>query len=76
MRYSDLSRWPDITSVIWPQFNIPAVPLNLETLYIVFPYSIVLAGMGDCAMIGQSMINIRSGGRGRLAGIAASLFLL
>jgi SulP family sulfate permease len=101
-----------------PQFNIPAVPLNLETLYIIFPYAVILAGiglieslltltlidemtesrgrnsqeciaqgaanvvtgffggMGGCAMIGQSMINIRSGGRGRLAGIAASLFLL
>ena len=33
-------------------------------------------GMGGCAMIGQSMINIRSGGRGRLSGIAAGLFLL
>jgi len=33
-------------------------------------------GMGGCAMIGQSMINIKSGGRGRLAGIAAALFLL
>jgi SulP family sulfate permease len=101
-----------------PQFNIPAVPLTLQTLYIIFPYSLILAGiglieslltltlidemtetrgrnsqeclaqgaanvatgffggMGGCAMIGQSMINIRSGGRGRLAGIAASLFLL
>ncbi len=101
-----------------PQFNIPAVPLNIETLTIIFPYALILAGigliealltltlidemtetrgrnsqecvaqgaanvvtgffggMGGCAMIGQSMINIRSGGRGRLAGIAASLFLL
>jgi len=33
-------------------------------------------GMGGCAMIGQSMINIESGGRTRLAGIAAALFLL
>ncbi|MEO0509483.1 MAG: SulP family inorganic anion transporter [Verrucomicrobiota bacterium] len=33
-------------------------------------------GMGGCAMIGQSMINIRSGGRGRLSGISAALFLL
>lgn len=33
-------------------------------------------GMGGCAMIGQSMININSGGRGRLSGIAAALFLL
>lgn len=102
----------------FPSFHIPSVPLNLETLYIIVPYALVLAtiglieslltltlideitetrgknskeclaqgaantitgffgGMGGCAMIGQSMINIKSGGRGRLAGIAASLFLL
>jgi len=33
-------------------------------------------GMGGCAMIGQSMININSGGRGRLSGLAAALFLI
>ena len=33
-------------------------------------------GMGGCAMIGQSMINVRSGGRTRISGIAAALFLL
>jgi len=33
-------------------------------------------GMGGCAMIGQSIINIKSGGRGRLSGIVASLALL
>ncbi|MEM7440478.1 MAG: SulP family inorganic anion transporter [Pseudomonadota bacterium] len=33
-------------------------------------------GMGGCAMIGQSMINVNSGGRGRLSGAAAALFLL
>ena len=33
-------------------------------------------GMGGCAMIGQSMININSGGRGRLSGIMAALSLL
>lgn len=101
-----------------PSFSIPNVPFNLETLYIIFPYSLILAGiglieslltltlidemtetrgrnsqecvaqgsanivtgffggMGGCAMIGQSMININSGGRGRLAGISAALFLL
>lgn len=32
--------------------------------------------MGGCAMIGQSMINIKSGGRGRLSGITAALALL
>lgn len=101
-----------------PEFHIPAVPLNLETLWIILPYAVILAaiglieslltltlvaeltetrgkasqecmaqgganivtgffgGMGGCAMIGQSMINVNSGGRGRLAGIAAALFLL
>ena len=34
------------------------------------------AGMGGCAMIGQSMINVKSGGRSRIAGISAALFLL
>ncbi|MBT9382674.1 SulP family inorganic anion transporter [Pseudooceanicola sp. CBS1P-1] len=33
-------------------------------------------GMGGCAMIGQSMINIRSGGRTRIAGVVAALFVL
>lgn len=101
-----------------PQFHIPAVPLNWDTLVIIFPYAVVLAaiglieslltlrlvdeitetrgrgnkecvgqgvanvatgffgGMGGCAMIGQSMINVNSGGRGRLSGISAALFLL
>ncbi len=101
-----------------PDFHIPMVPFNLETLKIILPYSIILAaiglieslltlslideitetrgqgnrecigqgvansvtglfgGMGGCAMIGQSMININSGGRGRLSGISAALFLL
>lgn len=36
----------------------------------------VFGGMGGCAMIGQSMINVNSGGRTRVAGIAAALFLL
>ncbi len=36
----------------------------------------VFGAMGGCAMIGQSLININSGGRGRLSGIAAALFLL
>ena len=101
-----------------PKFLIPNVPLNLETLKIIFPYAFILAaiglieslltlnlvgeitnkrggasqeclaqglantitgffgGMGGCAMIGQSIINVRSGGRTRIAGIAAALFLL
>tara|TARA_B110000259_G_C14014141_1_gene400674 strand:- start:477 stop:2114 length:1638 start_codon:yes stop_codon:yes gene_type:complete len=101
-----------------PVFSIPSIPLNVETLKIIFPYSFILAsiglieslltlnlvgeitnkrggasqeclaqgfantvtgffgGMGGCAMIGQSIINVRSGGRTRIAGISASLFLL
>ena len=101
-----------------PQFHLPAVPMTLDTLWIVLPYSVILAavglieslltltliddmtetkgntaqecvgqgianlitgffgGMGGCAMIGQSMINIRSGGRNRLSGTVAALFLL
>jgi len=34
------------------------------------------SGMGGCAMVGQSIINIKSGGRQRLSGISAALFLL
>ncbi|TNF33371.1 MAG: SulP family inorganic anion transporter [Gammaproteobacteria bacterium] len=101
-----------------PVFSIPQVPFNLETLMIILPYSVVLAGvglieslltlsliddvtntrgrgnrecvgqgiantvtgffggMGGCAMIGQSMINVNSGGHQRLSGVAAALFLL
>ena len=101
-----------------PIFLIPDVPLNLETLRIIFPYALILSaiglieslltlnlvgeitnkrggasqeclaqglantvtgffgGMGGCAMIGQSMINVKSGGRTRIAGITAALFLL
>lgn len=36
----------------------------------------LFGGMGGCAMIGQSIINVKSGGRGRLSGIVASLALL
>ena len=101
-----------------PNFLIPNIPLNFETLKIIFPYAFILAtiglieslltlnlvgeitnkrggasqeclaqglantvtgffgGMGGCAMIGQSMINVKSGGRTRIAGIASALFLL
>ncbi|MBX2808031.1 MAG: SulP family inorganic anion transporter [Cellvibrionaceae bacterium] len=101
-----------------PTFAIPLVPVNWETLQIIFPYALIIAaiglieslltlsvideitdtrgqgnrecigqgianttngffgGMGGCAMIGQSMININSGGRGRLSGITAALVLL
>lgn len=101
-----------------PSFHFPEVPLTLETLWIILPYSVIMAlvglieslltlnlvdamtetrgqanresmaqgaanfvtglfgGMGGCAMVGQSMININSGGIGRLSGIVAALALL
>ncbi len=110
----------DIASIAGglPEFHIPLVPFNWETLKIILPYALILAaiglieslltltlideltetrgrgnkeciaqgsanvatglfgGMGGCAMIGQSLININSGGRGRLSGITAALALL
>ncbi|PCJ45736.1 MAG: sodium-independent anion transporter [Moraxellaceae bacterium] len=36
----------------------------------------MFGGMGGCAMIGQSMINVNSGGRGRLSGVTAAVSLL
>lgn len=101
-----------------PEFNIPAVPMTIETLQIIFPYALIFAaiglieslltfnlvgektgtrggasqecmaqgtanvvtgffgGMGGCAMIGQSMINVESGARTRLSGITAAILLL
>jgi len=101
-----------------PVFHIPSVPMNWDTLRIIFPYSLILAGiglieslltlnliddmtqtrgkpnracvgqgianvatglfggMGGCAMIGQSMINVTNGAVKNISGIAASLFLL
>lgn len=101
-----------------PQFHLPSVPLSLDTLKIIFPYSLIMAlvglieslltltvvdemtetrgrgnkeclaqgtanvvtgffgGMGGCAMIGQSIINVSSGGRKRLSGIVAAVALL
>lgn len=102
----------------FPPFHLPAVPLTLETLTIIFPYAAVVAGvglieslltlnildeitgtrghgnrecvaqgaanvlsglfsgMGGCAMIGQSLINVSSGARARLSGIVAAVMLL
>lgn len=110
----DMGQLPDSL----PIFLLPDVPLNLETLGIIFPVSLTLAvvgllesmmtasiiddltdstgnknrecvgqgvaniatgflgGMAGCAMIGQSVINIKSGGRGRLSTLAAGVFLL
>ncbi|MGB3558077.1 MAG: SulP family inorganic anion transporter [Geitlerinemataceae cyanobacterium] len=101
-----------------PFFLLPDVPVNLETLNIIFPYAMTMAivglleslltaslldeltdtpsdknqeakgqgianiitgffgGMAGCAMIGQSVINIQSGGRGRLSTLCAGIFLL
>ena len=101
-----------------PQFHIPSVPWNLETLFIILPFAFTIAGiglieslltltlvdeitesegspnlecvgqglanfvcgffraMGGCAMIGQTMINMDSGGRGRLSGFTAAISLL
>lgn len=101
-----------------PIFHIADVPVNFETLAIIFPYALILAaiglieslltlnlidemtntrgqpnreclaqgfanvvtgffgGMGGCAMIGQSMINVNNGALKRLSGISMSLFLL
>ena len=101
-----------------PVFLIPQIPLTLETLWIILPYSAAVAavglleslmtasivdeftdttsnknrecvgqgvanfftgfigGMAGCAMIGQSMINVKSGGRGRLSTFCAGMFLL
>nr|WP_078059948.1 MULTISPECIES: SulP family inorganic anion transporter [Gracilibacillus] len=101
-----------------PEFLLPNIPLNWETLQIIFPYSLALAivglleslltssivddmtgtesnknkeargqgmaniitgffgGMAGCAMIGQSVINVKSGGRGRLSTLVAGVFLI
>lgn len=110
----DMGELPDTLPIfLWPE-----VPLNLETLKIILPYSVALAivglleslmtatiideltdtksdrdreckgqgianigagllgGMAGCAMIGQSVINIKSGGRGRLSTFCAGFFLL
>jgi SulP family sulfate permease len=110
----DMGELPDTL----PVFLWPDVPLNLETLSIIFPYSAGLAvvgllesmmtaaivdemtdtpsdrnreckgqgianigagllgGMAGCAMIGQSVINIKSGGRGRLSTFVAGTLLI
>lgn len=110
----DMGSMPDTLPIfLWPE-----VPLNFETLAIIFPYSAALAavgllesfmtatiiddmtdtdsnknreakgqgianiasgcigGMAGCAMIGQSVINVKSGGRGRLSTLTAGVLLL
>jgi SulP family sulfate permease len=110
----DMGELPDTL----PIFLWPDVPLNFETLQIIFPYaaamavvgllesmmtativddltdtssdknreckgqgvsniaSSLLGGMAGCAMIGQSVINVKSGGRTRLSTLTAGLLLL
>jgi SulP family sulfate permease len=110
----DMGQLPDTL----PIFLLPDIPLDFETLQIIFPYSFALAivglleslmtatilddmtdtksdknreargqgianifsgclgGMAGCAMIGQSVINVKSGGRGRLSTFLAGIFLL
>jgi SulP family sulfate permease len=111
---ADLGDLPSaLPSLLWPQ-----VPLSLETLWIILPYSAAVAavglleslltasivdnmtdttsdknresvgqgianiasgffgGMAGCAMIGQSVINVKSGGRTRLSTFIAGAFLL
>jgi len=110
----DMGALPDTL----PVFLIPDVPLTIDTLLIVLPYSIAVAvvglleslmtqnivddltdtrsdrnqecvgqgiantatgfigGMAGCAMIGQSIINVKSGGRGRLSSFVAGFVLL
>ncbi|MFD1017699.1 SulP family inorganic anion transporter [Thalassobacillus hwangdonensis] len=107
----------ELTSTL-PFFLIPEIPLNFETLQIIFPTALALAfvglleslltaqivddmtdtesdknkeargqgkanivagffgGMAGCAMIGQSVINVKSGGRGRLSTLVAGVFLM
>lgn len=110
----DMGELPDTL----PIFLIPQIPFNLETLWIILPYSVSLTivglleslmtatiideltdttsdknrectgqgvanvacgfmgGMAGCAMIGQSVINIKSGGRTRLSTLLAGIFLI
>lgn len=111
---SDMGALPDTL----PVFLIPDIPLTIETLQIILPYSLAVAavglleslmtqtivddltdtqsdrnqecigqglantctgfigGMAGCAMIGQSIINVKSGGRGRLSTFTAGTMLL
>ncbi|GHA73768.1 SulP family inorganic anion transporter [Pontibacter akesuensis] len=102
----------------FPPFHIPEVPLTLEMLQVIFPYALIMAGvglteslltlnlvdeitatrgqgnrecvaqgsanflngfffgMGGCAMIAQTLVNLSAGARARLAGIVAALAIL
>lgn len=102
----------------FPPFHFPKVPFTIDSIITIFPYALIMAGvglieslltlnivdeitetrgrgnkeavaqgtanilsglfsgMGGCAMIGQSLINISSGARARLSGIVAAVMLL
>lgn len=110
----------DIASVSGnlPAFHIPYLPFSLNTLQIIFPYALVMAGvglieslltlsmvdeitntkgnankesvaqglanitngffggMGGCAMVAQTLVNLNAGSRARLSGIIASITIL
>ncbi|RYJ51407.1 SulP family inorganic anion transporter [Flavobacterium petrolei] len=116
----DTKKVIDIASVggSLPSFHIPAIPFSLETLKIIFPYALVMAGvglieslltlnmvdeitstkgqsnreaaaqgianitngffggMGGCAMVAQTLVNIGAGGRARLSAIVAAIAIL
>lgn len=101
-----------------PTFQLPNIPFSLETLQIIFPYALVMAGvglieslltlsmvdeiteskgsankesvaqgianmtngffggMGGCAMVAQTLVNINAGSRARLSGIVAAITIL
>jgi SulP family sulfate permease len=101
-----------------PSFHIPQIPFTLETLQIIFPYALVMAGvglieslltlsmvdeitnskgnankesvaqgianitngffggMGGCAMVAQTLVNLNAGSRARLSGIIGSVMIL
>lgn len=101
-----------------PNFHIPDIPFSLQTLKIIFPYAMVMAGvglieslltlsmvdeitdskgsankesvaqglanitngffggMGGCAMVAQTLVNLNAGSRARLSGIIASMTIL
>lgn len=101
-----------------PSFHIPKVPFSLETLKVIFPYALIMAGvglieslltlsmvdeitnskgnankesvaqgianmtngffggMGGCAMVAQTLVNLNAGSRARLSGIIASITIL
>ncbi|ALU26574.1 SulP family inorganic anion transporter [Myroides odoratimimus] len=116
----DTKKVIDIASVggSLPTFHIPNIPFTFETLKIIFPYSIVMAGvglieslltlnmvdeitntrghsnreataqgianitngffggMGGCAMVAQSLVNIGAGGRTRLSALVGACSIL